>query len=41
MCLEKKYKIEGLDVRSKRSLLRIMYDKSRDNENIELLNHDI
>ena len=34
--LRSKYRIENLDVRRKRSLLRIMYDKSRNNENIEV-----
>ena len=39
--LRNKYNSEKLSVRRKRSLLRIMYDKSRNNENIEVITHDI
>ena len=35
------YKIESLCVRRKRSLLRIMYDKSKNDENVEVILHDI
>ena len=38
--LRQKYKIEHLCVRRKRSLLRIMYDKSKDVKNIEVVSHD-
>ena len=36
-----KYRIERLNVRRKRSLLRIMYDKSKDLNNIEDIPHGI
>ena len=36
-----KYRIERLNVRRKRSLLRIMYDKSKDLKNIEDMSHGI
>ena len=39
--LRSKYNIEELEVRRKRSLLRIMYDQSKDENNIVVVTHDI
>ena len=39
--LERKYKIEKLCIRRKRSLLRMMYMSSKDNDNIKEVEHDI
>ena len=39
--LRKKYKTESLRVRRKRNLLHNMYDKSKDNDNIEVILHDL
>ena len=39
--LRVKYKIESLSIRRKRSLLCIMYDKSKNEDNLEVISHDI
>ena len=39
--LKNKYKMEELSLRRKRSLLRIMYDQSKEEDNIDVISHDI
>ena len=39
--LRTKYKIESLEVRRKGSLLQIMYNQSKDSDNLEIISHDI
>ena len=39
--LRMKYNIEQLEIRRERSLLRIMYDMSKDRDNIQVIKHDI